>query len=70
MHFAKPITILITGILAVAMANRLMAVSPFRQTIIDVILIRIHQSSRRNRRGNHRTDGFLLHILQHLNYNL
>ena len=51
-------------------ANRLMTVSPFRQTIIDVILIRIHQSSRRNRRGNHRTNGFLLHIVQHSNCNL
>nr|VFJ93288.1 MAG: hypothetical protein BECKH772B_GA0070898_1004117 [Candidatus Kentron sp. H] len=70
MYFAKSITILITSIFAVAMANRLMTISRFRQAVVDAIFIRIHQSSRYNRRTNHRTDSFLFHILEHLNCDL
>nr|VFK02055.1 MAG: hypothetical protein BECKH772A_GA0070896_102515 [Candidatus Kentron sp. H]VFK03077.1 MAG: hypothetical protein BECKH772B_GA0070898_103252 [Candidatus Kentron sp. H]VFK04651.1 MAG: hypothetical protein BECKH772B_GA0070898_104701 [Candidatus Kentron sp. H] len=70
MYFAKSITILITSIFAVAMANRFVSVPPLRQTSIDIIFIRIHKGSWRNRGWNNRMDGFLFHILQHLDGDL
>nr|VFJ94573.1 MAG: hypothetical protein BECKH772A_GA0070896_1007314 [Candidatus Kentron sp. H]VFJ95572.1 MAG: hypothetical protein BECKH772B_GA0070898_1007714 [Candidatus Kentron sp. H]VFK01785.1 MAG: hypothetical protein BECKH772C_GA0070978_1007214 [Candidatus Kentron sp. H] len=71
MYFTQILPILITGIFAVAMTNRLMTIPPpFRQAVVDAILIRIHQNSRYNRRTNHGADSFLFHILHHLNGDL
>ena len=64
----KPIAILITGTLRVAsgVIDTLMLIAPVGQTVVDVILVRVHQAAR----CNHRFDRHLLHIRQHADHHL
>ena len=65
MDFMKSIAILITGILASGVIDTLMLIAPLGQTVVDVILICVHQAARCNRLSDHRFDCHLLHIRQH-----
>ncbi len=43
MHLMESIAVLVPCVFAMAVTDGLMRVAPFRQTIVDVILVRIDQ---------------------------
>lgn len=61
----EAIPVVIAGVLAPAMAHRLMVKALFRQPVVDVILIGIHAGSRRDEPLDERADRGLLDVLQH-----
>jgi hypothetical protein len=63
-NLAEPIAIFITRILAVSVADRLVAVAPGGQSSIDVGFIGMDQRAGRNRLGDDRLDRRLLHVAQ------
>ena len=65
MDFAETIAILVVRELPGGMTNRTMGVTPLGQAGVDVILIRVHDSTRCNRGPNQWGDRHLLHVLQH-----
>src|SRR5664279_873451 len=66
----EAVTVCITGIFALAVADALVLVAPDRQTIVDVILVRIKQRAFRNSRLDERFDRLLLDIGQHVENDL
>ncbi len=65
MNFMKPVAILVPGVFAPTMANRLMLVSPLRQALMDVVLIGMDGATGRDGREDERCKGLLLNIFQH-----
>lgn len=66
MYFMEPIAIFIACILSLGMINALMSVTPFRQSVINIIFISVDQALRRHGAGQHWVDGRLLDIGQQL----
>ncbi len=64
-HLAKAVTILIAGILASGVADRLVPVAPGRQAREDAILVRVDEGARGDRGGDDRHDRGLRHAGQH-----
>lgn len=60
MHFTKPVTIFITGVLTPTVIDTLMAVSPGLQARINAVLIRINKCARNNGVFDKRLDSLLL----------
>src|SRR5512135_2631700 len=65
MDFMEPIAIFITGVLTRGVIDALMLIAPFRQTIVNIILIRVHPAAGCNDLRDHGLDRHLLHIGQH-----
>jgi len=65
MDFMKPIAVFITGILTSGVIDTLVLIAPFRQTIVDIILIRVYPTAGYNNLHDHGLDRHLLHIGQH-----
>src|SRR5947209_6779864 len=65
-NLADPIAIFIARILAMSVADRLVAVAPGWQPGIDVVFIGMDQRAGRNRLGDDRLDGCLSHVGQHM----
>src|SRR5271157_1957777 len=66
----EAVTVCVTGIFALAVADGLVLVAPDRQTIIDVILVRIKQRTFRNSLLDNRFDRLLLNVGQHVENDL
>src|SRR4051812_8388694 len=62
---AEAVAIVIAGVLAPAMADRLVAVAPVFQAGIDVVFVGIDQSAWTDRLCDDRLDGRLLNVGQH-----
>src|SRR5512139_3171370 len=65
MDLMETVTILITGVFSLAVAHALAHRPPLRQRSINHILVRIDHRTGFDRLLDERSDGFLLHILQH-----
>ena len=65
MDLMEPVTILVTGIFSPAMAHALVHIPPLRQSRINHILIRIDHRAGFDGLLDERSDGLLLHVLQH-----
>jgi hypothetical protein len=70
MDFMEAVAVLITRILAVSMANRLMAISPLGQPGIDIVFIGINRRTWGEHCGDDWLNGVLLNIGQHAQDNL
>jgi len=66
-HFMKAITVVIPRVFTPAMTDALMRIAPQFQAAVDVVFIRVHTRTRRNRRLDQRLDRPLLDIFQHPN---
>ncbi len=62
MDFMKTISIFIPSVLACRMVDLLMLVTPFGQTIVNVIFIRVDLAARYHAACNDRFDRHLLYI--------
>ena len=62
---AEPVAVIVPGELPGRMADALMCVAAFVQSVIDVVLIRVDRAARGDRRQDQRPDRDLLHIGQH-----
>src|SRR5512135_2423878 len=67
---AEPVAIIITGELPGGVTDRAMGVAPFREPVVDVVLVGVDHTSRCDHRPNQRADGHLLNILQHPDHHL
>src|SRR4051812_3071203 len=65
MHLAEPIPVVVPGVLARSMADRLVIVAPLDQPAVDVILVRVNRSTLGDRPLDQRPDRHLLDVLQH-----
>ena len=65
MDLAKAVAILVPGILAVRVADRLVSIAPGLQTGVDVVLVGVDLAPRSDRGGDDRLDRPLPHIGQH-----
>lgn len=70
MNLAEAITIFISGIFTLAVADRLVTISPFGKSMVDIIFISHDGRARANRIGQNRLDGLLSNIRQHFYYQL
>jgi hypothetical protein len=70
LDLAEAVTILVTRVLAMGVANRLMSVASGRQTGVDVVLVDMDEGARRDRCLDDRLDCGLLHLGQHLQHGL
>src|ERR1044071_3691337 len=70
MHLAEAVAVLVAGILAAAVADRLVPVAPGRQARVDVVFVGVDQAVRGNSRRDHRLDCLLLHGGEHTNREL
>jgi len=66
MDLVETVAIFVTGILAGAVAYRLVIIAPFRQSTVDIILVGQHKRSRQNCLLNQRPDRFLTYVFQHV----
>jgi hypothetical protein len=66
MNFAQSIAIIVARILAMGVADRLVAVAPGWQPGVDVVFISVDQRAGCNRLRDDRLDGCLLHVGQHM----
>src|SRR4029453_14579161 len=64
------VSILVARVLATPMTNSLVLVAPSLQPSIDVVLVGVDQTARRDRGLDDRLDGLLLDIGQHLQHDL
>src|SRR3954462_10153012 len=69
-HLAEAVAVLVAGILAAAMADRLVPVAPGRQARVDVVFVSVDQAVRGNGRRDHRLDHLLLHVGEHADHEL
>src|SRR3954470_9346579 len=69
-HLAEAVAVLVAGILAAAVADRLVPVAPGRQARVDVVFVGVDQAVRGNGRCDHRLDCLLLHIGEHADHEL
>ena len=67
MDFTKAVAIVIAGIFPRTMAHTFVIVAPFLQAAVNVVLIGIDQSARRDRSLDQRFDRYLLDVFQHPN---
>jgi len=63
---AETIAVLVAGVFAAPMADRLVPVAPSGQARVDGILVRVDESARGDRGGDDRLDRPLLHVGQHM----
>src|ERR1051325_847627 len=70
MHLAEAVAVLVAGILAAAMADRLVPVAPGWQARVDVVFVGVDQAIRGNGRRDHWLDCLLLHISEHAGHEL
>src|SRR3954452_7568399 len=70
MHLAEAVAVLVAGILAAAMADRLVPVAPGWQARVDVVFVGVDQAVRGNGRRDYRLDRLLLHIGEHADHEL
>src|SRR3954451_1789259 len=70
MHLAEPVAVLVAGILAAAVADRLVPVAPGRQARVDVVFVGVDQAVRGNGRRDHRLDCLLLYVGEHADHEL
>src|SRR4051795_6767820 len=70
MHLAEAVAVLVAGILAAAMADRLVPVAPGRQARVDVVFVGVDQAVRGNGRRDHWLDCLLLHVGEHADHEL
>ncbi len=70
MDLAKPVPVLVAGILAAGVANRLVPVTPGWQAGVDGILVRMDEGARDDGGCDDRLDRGLLHIGQHAQHDL
>ena len=70
MDFTVPVSILISCIFPLPVIHTLMPISPFTQSAVYPVLIRVDQSSRQHGGLYQRFDGCLLHIKEHLDCHL
>src|ERR1700677_354832 len=66
----ESVSVCITGIIALAVADALVLVVPARQTVVDVILVRVNQRTFRISCLDDRFDRLLLDIGQHVENDL
>jgi len=69
-NLAKAVAVLVAGILAAPMADRLVPVAPGWQARLDGILVRVDESALGHRRLDDRLDRGLLHVGQHMQHDL
>ena len=70
MHLAEAVAVLVAGILAAAVADRLVPVAPGRQARVDVVFVGVDQAVRGNGRRDYRLDRLLLHVGEHADHEL
>jgi hypothetical protein len=68
--FAKAVAILVPRVLATSMTHGLVPVAPALQTSVDVVLVGVDKSARRDGGREDRPDRLLLDIGQHLQHHL
>jgi len=64
MHFINTITVIIAGLFTTAMADALRLVTPWVQTALDVVRIRVHTRARCNCRVDPQLDRHVLDVFQ------
>jgi len=69
-HLAEAVPVLVAGILAASMADRLVPVAPGWQAGVDAILVRVDEGARGDGGGDDRLDCGLLHVGQHAHHHL
>lgn len=62
----KAVAVFIARVFSDEMVDGFMLISPFRQTVIDVVLVGEHEAPRLHRLRNDRFDRCLLNIGQHI----
>jgi hypothetical protein len=62
---AESVAVLVAGVLAPGVANRLVPVAPGFQPGVDAVLVRVHRGAPGDRRLDHRSDGDLPDVGQH-----
>ncbi len=67
---AEPVTVLVAGVFAASMADRLVSVAPGGQARVDAILVRVDEGARGDRCLDDRLDRPLLHVGQHAQHHL
>ena len=67
---AKTVAVLVAGVFATPMADRLVPVAPSRQAGVDAILVGVDEGARGDRGGDDRLDRPLLHVGQHAQHDL
>src|SRR5271166_2895148 len=70
MDLAEPIPVVVPGVLARGMADRLVVVAPFVQAAVDVIFIGANDTPLGNRALDQGADRHLLDVLQHPDHHL
>src|SRR5271165_4532305 len=70
MDLAEPIPVVVPGVLARGMADRLVVVAPFVQAAVDVIFIGVNDTPLGNRALDQGADRHLLDVLQHPDHHL
>ena len=66
MDFVEAVAIFITGILARAVAYRLVIIAPLGQSTVDVVLVGEHERTRQDCLLNQRPDRCLAYVFQHV----
>src|SRR5262245_59154157 len=66
-HFMKAIPVVIPSVCTPAMTDALMRIAPLFQAVVDVVFIRVHTRTRRNRGLDQWLDRPLLDVFQHPN---
>ena len=69
-HLAEPVPVLVAGVLAAPMADRVVPIAPSRQAGVDAIFVRVDESARGDSGGDDRLDRPLLHVGQHAQHHL
>ena len=65
-HLAEAVAVLVAGVFAAPMADRLVPVAPGWQTRVDAVLVRVDEGAFRDRGLDDRLDRGLLHVGQHV----
>lgn len=66
----ESVSVVIPGVLASAVANTAVFITPSGKPAIDVVFVGVNGGPRGNRRLENRLDRFLLNVCQHSNHNL
>ena len=67
---AEAVAVLVAGVLALRMTDRLVSIAPLLQPAVDVVLVGVDQRPRGDRRLDQRADRRLLDVLQHPDHDL
>src|SRR6478752_3182130 len=65
MHFTEPVPVVVSGVFARRVADRLVAVTPLAQATVNVVLVGVNRAPLGDRRLDQRADRHLLDVLQH-----